>query len=99
MTLLFFLVRPAGRLMIPDIVFILDMTPYILYFGLQSLHTCLFPFNPIGLKQTREWIEESFYIIASLFYWEASLGSTASQKPLPAAPPLQNPPSPLSSMT
>jgi len=96
MTLLFFLVRPAGRLMIPDIVFILDMTYYILYFRLQLIYARLISFNPIGLIQTREWTEEIFYITVPLFCWEASLGSTALQKPLPAAALLQSPPLPLS---
>ena len=67
------------------------MTYHILYFRLQLIYTCLFSFNPIGLKQPREWTEESFYITASLFCWEASLGSTALQKPLPAATPSAKP--------
>jgi hypothetical protein len=81
------------------IVFILDMTPYIMYFKLQLIYACLFSFNPIGLRQTRAWTEESFYITVPLFCWEVFWGSTVLPNPLPATAPLQSPPLPLSSMT
>ena len=67
------------------------MTHYILYFRLQLIYTCLFSFNPIGLKQTREWTEESFlhnsvsFLLGSLFgfnsFTKAFASSSSFAKP------------------